>query len=178
MDITINEGSSLYGHEGYFNWKHRYLGSEIITASSGFSISANYRVMRYAEVLLLAAEAAVESGDNSSALNYINMVRERAELPALDEVTLEDIKKEKRLELAFEQVRYQDLIRWGDAAVALGNQYQKIPVFYGLADDGSFDVQYPYENSRYGFQSGRNELLPIPEHEINVNQNITQNPGW
>jgi SusD family. len=170
--VTINAGTSLYGHEGYFNWKWRFVGSEVIPNSYGLATDNNYRMMRYAEVLLLAAEACLQSGDQASALKYINQIRTRAKLPSLTTVTLNDIKKEKRLELCVEMVRYQDLVRWGDAATALANRGKQVPVFNGTA------ISYPYTNETYGFKAGKNELLPFPEHEMGVNQNIKQNPGW
>jgi hypothetical protein len=128
--------------------------------------------MRYAEVLLLAAEACLQSGDQAGALNYINQIRTRAKLPNLTTVTLNDIKKEKRLELCMEMVRFQDLVRWGDAATALANRGKQVPVFNGAV------ISFPYTNDTYGFKTGKNELLPFPEHEMGVNQNLKQNPGW
>lgn len=177
MGIMLNPGSSLYGNEGYFNWKHRYLGSEVVVASFGFTTTANYRILRYAEVLLLAAEAAVKTGKNAEALSYVNEIRARAKLKALDQVSLEAVKREKRLELCFEGVRFQDLVRWGDTQY-LENQGAKVPTFTGLNSDGSHAVSYPYTNQTFGFKKGKNELLPFPEHEMNVNRNIKQNPGW
>ncbi|MCW0483970.1 RagB/SusD family nutrient uptake outer membrane protein [Gaoshiqia sediminis] len=176
--ITIRPGSKLYGHEGYFNWKLRYLGSEVIPNTWGFAGSNNYRFMRYAEVLLLASEACLLSGDKASALNYINQIRERAQLPNLANVTLDDIKNEKRLELCLEQVRFEDLVRWGDAGNVLAGRGAKIPTFAGLKDDGTYEVTYPFENTNYGFKPGKNELLPFPEHEMNVNKNLIQNTGY
>jgi len=170
--VTINPGASLYGHQGYFNWKWRFLGSEVVANSYGLSIHNNYRIMRYAEVLLLAAEACLQSGDQTGALNYINQIRTRAKLPVLTAVTLNDIKKEKRLELCVEQIRFQDLVRWGDAATVLANQGNKVPVFDGT------NITYPYTNESYGFKPGKHELLPFPEHEMGVNKNLKQNPGW
>jgi len=178
MGVYLNAGTSLYGNEGYFSWKNRFIGTEVITNSYGFCISSNYRIMRYAEVLLNAAEACLLSNDKTNALKYINKVRGRARLKALADVTLDDIKKEKRLELCSEMVRFQDLIRWGDAATALGSQGLNIPSFYGLNADYTNKVQNDYTNSVYGFKTGKNELLPFPEHEMNVNKNIEQNPGW
>jgi len=170
--VTINPGASLYGHEGYFDWKYRLLGSEVVENSYGFSSKTNFRVMRYAEVLLMAAEACLLSNDVSSALSYINQIRTRAQLGSLSTVTIDDIKKEKRLELWMEGTRFQDLVRWSDAATVLANQGQKVPIFDGT------NVTYPYTNTVYGFKAGKHELLPFPEHEMNVNKNIKQNPGW
>ena len=128
--------------------------------------------MRYAEVLLLASEACLQSGDQTGALNYINQIRTRAKLPLLTSLTLNDIKKEKQLELCVEQVRFQDLVRWGDAATVLANQGNKVPIFDGT------NITYPYTNDTYGFKAGKHELLPFPEHEMGVNKNLVQNPGW
>lgn len=172
VPVTINAGSSIYGHQGYFDWKWRFVGSEVIANSWGMATDNNYRLMRYAEVLLLAAEACLQSGDQTGALNYINQIRTRAKLPVLTAVTLNDIKREKQLELCIEQVRFQDLVRWGDAATVLGNQGNKVPVFDGTA------FSFPYTNATYGFKAGKHELLPFPEHEMGVNKNLVQNPGW
>jgi hypothetical protein len=178
MFITIKDGGRVYGNEGYFSWKQRFVASEAIAGTNGFAISANYRVMRYAEVLLLAAEACLQSGDDGNALTYINTVRNRAQLTLLGSVTLDDVKREKRLELCYEGVRYQDLLRWGDAVTVFAEKGKEIPVFLGLKEDFSFDVRYEYKNESYGFKEGKHDLLPFPEHEMNVNQNIAQNPNW
>lgn len=79
----------------------------------------------------------------------------------------EDIKKERRLELAFEDVRYQDLIRWGDAPIIFADQGKRIP-----KGNGTF-----FEFPEAGFKE-KNWLLPFPEEEINVNPLLEQNPGW
>ncbi len=171
--VPITIISPLYGNEGYLQWKHRMPSDEVITTSWGYSTHTNFRWMRYAEVLLLASEASLQSGDAASALIYINEVRSRARLNPLSNVTLDDIKKEKRLELCFEGCRYQDLVRWGDAATVLANQGKEIPA---LSADGS--VSIVVTNTQFGFKTGKHELLPFPEHEMNVNKNLKQNPGW
>ena len=86
--------------------------------------------MEYNDVLLMAAEAYNKTGDDAKALPLINQVRQRAKLPALTvtgNALFKAIKNERRLELAFEGVRYQDLIRWGDAAKVLANQGKEFP---------------------------------------------------
>ncbi|MEN6452830.1 MAG: RagB/SusD family nutrient uptake outer membrane protein [Prolixibacteraceae bacterium] len=67
---------------------------------------------RYAEILLIAAEAAMELENHSEAVNYINLIRERAGIQPLTAVTLNDIVRERRVELAFENHRFWDLKRW------------------------------------------------------------------
>ena len=129
------------------------------------------KVMRYAEVLLLAAEAQLQAGNSAKALDYINQIRIRAKEAPLTSVTLSDIKTEKRLELCNEAVRYQDLIRWGDAKSALADQGKQVPAFTGS------DVQWNWQNTKYGFQD-KNMLLPIPLKELEINPSMKQNPGW
>ena len=119
----------------------------------------------------LAAEANLQAGNTSKALEYINMVRARAKETPLTTVTLNDIKTEKRLELCNEGVRYQDLVRWGDAKTALGEQGKQVPAFTVSG------VQWNWQNTKYGFQD-KNMLLPIPLKELELNPNMHQNTGW
>lgn len=132
----------------------------------------NFRLMRYADVLLMAGEAynRKSAPDDVKALSYINQVRARAEMPPLTvtgDQLFEAIKLERRLELAFEFVRFQDLIRWGDAEKYLKDKGKLVP-----RGDGTY-----IEQPDAGFKE-RHWLLPFPEKEINVNPNIVQNPGW
>lgn len=86
----------------------------------------NIKIIRYADVLLMAAEAGNESGaaSPSEVLGYINQIRSRAGLGninTLDQSSLRDaIKQERRVELALEESRFYDLVRWGDASAILG----------------------------------------------------------
>ena len=169
----VSPGMAVYGCEGYFMFKNRSLKSDCIMDASyfqGFQYT-DRRIMRYAEVLLLAAEANLQAGQPDKALYDINQIRERAKETPLQSVTLDDIKTEKRLELCLESVRYQDLVRWGDAEAALGAQGKQIPNF------SSKGVTWDYTNSSYGFQN-KHKLLPIPLKEIELNPNIKQNDGW
>ncbi len=171
--VALNAGAELIGHEGYFNWKNRALKEDCVFDASYFQALQyiNLRVMRYAEVLLLAAEAHVMGGSKDKALSYINEIRERARLTPLTNVTLDDVKKEKRLELCMEFVRFQDLVRWGDGESALGDQGREVKKF---TVEGT---SVHSTNSVYGFQAKHN-LLPIPRKEIELNPNMEQNQGW
>ena len=77
--------------------------------------SANWPVFRYADVLLMLAEALLEQGNAGEALVYVNEVRARAGLDALGALTEEALRQERRVELAFENHRWFDLVRWGVA---------------------------------------------------------------
>ncbi len=178
--LKITDGKFLYGCEGYMSWKFRNSPRSHVEGTwAGFYDNAV--VMRYAEVLLLASEAHLMNGDSESALRYLDEVRTRARLsPLSHSITLDDIKKEKRLELCGENLRFKDLVRWGDAYEALKNQGSYYPVFYGYKD-GTTEynvVNTASSSTDYGFKSGKHELLPIPQVEIEVNRAIKQNPGW
>lgn len=165
-------GNLPYGSYGCVRMKYGAYVAETQGEDYHTIAGTNYRITRYADVLLMAAEAynRKSSPDDSKAQEYINRVRSRVELPNLtstgDEL-FNDIKKERRLELAFEFVRYQDLIRWGDAEEVLKDAGKQIP-----RGDGTY-----YEFPDAGFKE-RHWLLPFPETEMNVNPNLTQNPGW
>jgi hypothetical protein len=104
----------------------------------------------------------------------VNRIRTRAQLPALSAITLDDIKTEKRLELCGEGQRFQDLLRWGEAADRLkdtGKDYPK------MEPNGA--VTYVSTGrSVYGFKTGKHEHLPYPYTEVMLNENIQQNPGY
>lgn len=170
--VKVQAGQYLAGHEGYFIWKTRLLKEDNVSpGTQPWFVWTNYRVMRYAEVLLLAAEAHVQGGDPAKALNYINQIRDRARLTPLGSVTLDDVKKEKRLELCLESVRFQDLVRWGDAETVLADQGGQVPAFTGS------ETKYMWSNPTYGFKA-KHKLLPIPRKEMELNPNMKQNEGW
>lgn len=122
----------------------------------------NIRVIRYAEVLLMNAEAANEQGQTAQALTSLNKVRARARdgqagvLPDVTTTDKEALRKaiwhERRVELAMEFDRYFDVIRQGRGAEVFG------PL---------------------GWKAGKNEVWPIPESEIALSSGVlTQNPGY
>ena len=139
----------------------------ISPTSSQWGWPTNERLLRYADVLLMYAEALVNGGGGDAlgqdADYYVNLVRTRAQLDPKSNVTMNDIKRERRLELAFEGHRWQDLVRWGDADAVL-NQF--------ITDDGVDQVISP-------FIKGRHEHYPIPQIEIQSSEGaLEQNPGY
>lgn len=171
--VDVQPGASVYGSEGYFFWKNQSLKEDCVVDQMFFQgvQFIDLKVMRYAEVLLMAAEAQLQAGNATKALEYVNQIRIRAKETPLVSVTLEDIKTEKRLELCNESVRYQDLVRWGDAKTAMGNQGKDVPAFT------TSGVQWNWHNDKYGFQD-KNMLLPIPLKELELNPNMQPNAGW
>ena len=110
MNIAVNTTTNKYASEGYFRLK--WLAStddEFVGYWCGNQ--SNTPVIRYADVLLMAAEACLQAGDQAGADEYLGRVRDRARLPRKSHVTLSDIKLERRLELAMEGTRFQDLKR-------------------------------------------------------------------
>ncbi len=134
------------------------------------------KMFRYADVLLLAAEVALEPEVNQpdKALEYVNMIRIRARnsgstgQPAdLTSVTLNDIIHERRVELAMEAHRFFDIVRWGIAYDRLNGTYRATDTLGGANGN-------PIE-----FLVGRNEFFPIPDEEIILSKGvINQNPGY
>ncbi|MBQ6577694.1 MAG: RagB/SusD family nutrient uptake outer membrane protein [Bacteroidales bacterium] len=168
------------GNEGYFNWKYTLTKDELYRDMPGFQIFnwRNFRIMRYAEVLLCAAEANLQAGNQAKADQYVNQVRSRAKLSPKTGVTLDDIKTEKRLELWGENLRWLDLVRWGDAEKVMGEQGHYVPSYSYDSVTGEEKVNpREFTNTVYGFKEKHNHL-PIPANEIQVNPNIKQNPGW
>lgn len=186
--LSILNGKSIYGCEGYFGLKLAARKSDEITPSLW---AKDCLMFRYAEVLLLAAEAElpIHGGNQAKVDQYINEIRTRAHVTKQPgNYTLKDIQKEKRLELCFEGSRFFDLVRWGLASNALAEKGKKIPSLYGLAngtDNGNpsfenvdgYNVKY-YETSSEGYKMVKNDFYPIPLKELNVNPYAKQHEGW
>jgi hypothetical protein len=166
-----NVVQEMYGHEGYFKWKDRKVEGEK-NPGGWMDSHNNIRIMRYPEVLLLAAEAHLEGG-GSQAANYVNRVRTRVGLTPKGTVTMDDIMLEKRLELCSESVRFQDMLRWG-IANKMVTQGTNTPWF---GANGMVRWQSYNSGEVAGFKK-RHWLLPFPQTELINNKSIIQNEGW
>jgi hypothetical protein len=126
----------------------------------------NYRMVRYADVLLMLAEALNEAnGPTSEVYDAINRVRARANIPALPsgmsrEQMRQAIRDERVRELAIEGHRHLDLRRWG----IMADRFLNNPQFR--------------ERAGMLFERNKNEILPIPQQDIDANPNLEQNPGY
>ena len=160
---TTPEGDAIpsSGDNPMYNQKSYVPFSQYV---SGFNEGAqqNVRVIRFADVLLMNAEAANETGNSGLALTSLNRVRARARganAAILPNVTATDkeglrnaIWKERQVELAMEFDRYFDVIRQGRAAAVFGPK---------------------------GWKAGKNEVWPVPQTEIDLSAGVlTQNPGY
>jgi len=147
----------------YFPFVSKYLHGPYTRPNN---TGENWPVFRYADALLLLAECLVQQNKNDDARPYLNEVRDRADLPDLDEATLENVLNERRHELAFENHRWTDLIRTGKAI--------KVMTAYGQNMKAQFD--FLPANS---FNVNENRLIyPIPYRETQVNPELDQNPGY
>ena len=93
MGINVKEGNTII-NEGYFMWKTRITAEQVPAAGSNFVDDANRQWMRYAEVLLCAAEAHFEAGNKGKADEYMNMIRTRAQAPTKSGYTIDEIRRE------------------------------------------------------------------------------------
>lgn len=151
-----NGSTYAVGHEhtGYYNRKYIARQGDLNTGDANLTNPNNYRAIRFADVLLMAAEAYNRGGiDNALAQSYVNRVRVRAglsEITVLGDELTEAIYQERRVELLGEGHQFFDLVRTGRAT-------QEID----------------------GFTSGKNELFPIPSIEIQLaGDRWAQNPGY
>ena len=175
MGVSVAAGSNII-NEGYFMWKWRITAEQCPAAGSGFVDDNNDRWMRYAEVLLCGAEAHAENGNAGKAAEYMNLIRARAQAPTQGSYTIDEIRREKRIELCGEGTRFQDLIRWEIAESKLKDQGAVCPFLNsnGTVEYRKFNGE---DSSKYGFKA-KHKLLPYPGVEIRLNPNIQQNPGW
>jgi starch-binding outer membrane protein, SusD/RagB family len=150
-NFDSSQGTRRAGWKKYQNYYKRIKENE----DSGI----NFKVMRYADVLLMKAECENEKagGSQATAVGYINEVRARAGVLALatslsKKAVFDALVHERKVELAGEQSRFDDVIRWGNAVTELAGS---------------------------GFAPNKNELWPIPNRETSSNPNIgANNPGW
>ncbi|WP_257667211.1 RagB/SusD family nutrient uptake outer membrane protein [Parapedobacter tibetensis] len=156
----------------------------------------DYPIIRYAEVLLTYAEALYELNQSITDADLdisINLLRARAGLPRLDNAFVlshgldmrEEIRRERRTELAMEGFRYWDLIRWKTAETelpkdVLGSYFFKDePGFLNAnpkLDPNNYILLQSAQNRR--FDPAKDYVWPLPVNELAFNPQLTQNPGW
>jgi hypothetical protein len=184
-----SRSGGLYGY--YVTLKQNVdpdLVGEYLIKSSFWATSMNRIVFRYADVLLMRAEALAQQNKTSEAISLVNQLRSRAATstqmigtyPAkygvklycknysgsyTKEQAMKIVKMERRLELAMESERFLDLVRWGDAATVLNSYY--------AVEKGKCNV---YEGA--AFTANKNEYLPIPYEQFSAaNGKYVQNCG-
>ena len=150
----------------------------------------NHRILRYADVLLMYAEACNELSDDTHAQAALNRVRNRAGLSPVSVTGNElrhAIRNERRLELAFEQNRLYDIRRWKDdngkpvIANLMGENgsFVKWNTDPATRDAMEWDNQGEASDKGKSFREDRDLLFPIPLYEVTMsNGSIEQNPNW
>jgi hypothetical protein len=141
-------------------------------------------MLRLAEIYLDYVEALNESDPaNPDILLYLNKIRERAGIPQYGDASLpvpggqsqmrDAIHKERRVELAFENVRYFDVRRWKEAITKFAGDFHGMDI--NATDEANFYKRVVFEQRVF---NQRHYLWPIPQAELNTNTKLIQNPGW
>ena len=171
----VRKDASVGPEGGYYNkttgtWvtlqpgtNQRYTVKYLCSTTVNNGSPADWKFIRYADVLLMLAEAMNENGKTAQAIPYLNMIRKRAGLSEFPTTmskteTFDAIEKERRIELCFEGHRWFDLIRWGKAYEVMINS--------GESQHGMVDFM---------------TLFPIPLRQVQLYNNkeiLPQNPGW
>lgn len=143
----------------------------------------NFSLYRYAEVLLIQAEALNEyDPGNPKIATAVNKIRTRANLPGIDsfltnqEKVRETIREERQHEFVAEHKRYFDILRWKIAEKVLNEPG------YGINKDENTAIgdytQEKFLGQNRSFDPSKHYLWPIPQNAIDNNPNLTQNPNW
>jgi len=149
---------------------------EVHLNPSGNYVTTNLNVplIRFAEILLLKSEALIMQGQNGD--GPLNQVRQRAGLAPKSGATIEDLKQERRVELAAEYAdRHLDLIRWGDAEEAYSKPATGRNHFNKTDPDSGFEVYEVWPGRTFNPQI--HNVWPIPPNTIAIS-GISQNEGW
>ncbi len=177
--IGIADITGLYGFGGYFAHKIVPWAEDNEKGWYGFK---NLTLFRYAEVLLMYAEACAMTNDNDG-LQYLQAIQDRAgSAHRSTTLTMDEVKNEKMFEMWIEGVRFPDMVRWGDTDGVVNNG-KNIPSTY----DAYFTkgepkhrlyVEFSNPNTgETGFKKGKHEYFPFPLDEISINPNLVQNPS-
>ncbi len=170
MRRTRNAGMATYDEVRDNLLNPTYFKKYANDTDDGFYTGNNISLMRYADLLLMHAEALNESGRNSEALDFVNQVRARSNAVALGAMSQADLRQqirhhERPIELSMEYtIRWFDLYRWSKSSVA------PEPISTVLTNH-----QQPFAEN---FVDGKHEIFPIPFFDISRNENLKQNPGY
>jgi hypothetical protein len=157
--------SLVFGYHSMFKKYQNYDQVNELAGSSGasnYTSSNNERALRYADVLLMLAEALTMQGKVTEAYPYVTQIRDRAKLAKLpngytSDQMMTEIMHQRMIEFARENQRFYDLKRWGKLKQEIANSDKVGKQFY---------------------VEGKYDYFPIPQNEINSNHLITQNPNW
>lgn len=177
--IGIKDPTGLYGFAGYFANKFVAWPEDNEKGWYGFK---NLTIFRYAEVLLMYAEACAQTNDPDG-LKYLQEIQRRAGSAHISTaLTLQEVKNEKSYEMWLEGVRFPDMVRWGDTD-GIVNNGKNIPT----TKDAFFSKNEPKHRlyvetanpnkSTTGFVKGKHEYFAYPFAATSINPNLKQNPS-
>lgn len=177
-ELSVLEDGDTHGPTGTDVWGggtvwYKYSDLYENSATAPESVT-NTRFLRYADVILMKAEVANKLGDDTSAIDYLNEIRDRFSLPLYGSAEMDSrgypvgtpaevfdaVVHERMVELCAEQQRFDDLVRWGLDAT---------------------ELELDNSGAQRGYESTIHKFIPIPQAEINVNENLSQadqNPGY
>ncbi len=196
-EVTNTDATNAYRSFSGYLWRKGVDLNDYQTTSVSGKSDLDVGIFRYAELLLIYAEAKIESGQlDESVYQAIDQIRERAKMPKLPRGLSQEklrtaLRYERKIELANDGLRWYDLRRWGIADEVM-NGYLYLnrnakpwtkSVLTGF--DESFSPIYNHsEATKYFttqeviYQQGKDEYWPIPQAEMDANPNMTQNPGY
>ena len=178
--------NGFFGRTYYMNWKFMSLnGIDVVPeVSSGASNQSNSKCARYAEALLLYAEACIGSSDAAKGKEALNQIQRRAEVPET-ELTLANVQEEKQYELWFESCRFHDVVRWGIADQVCGKDLDRYPeAFDAMSKLKEPEHRWyyvetkPYDGIPHQFIKGKHEYFPFPADVCAINPALHQLNGW
>ena len=167
---------------GYYMGKFVNEAQEI-NNDEAYASSQNYVIWRYAEVLLDYAEVMFRLGDTKTARGMVNDIRRRAHMDDLPSLTWDQLVNERRVELAFEEASYWDIMRWGIAEEKLNGESNPIKAMkVTVRETPQHMVSYAISNmdrfpSRVRSFTPMQYYLPIPWDDIRYH-GVEQNPEW
>lgn len=180
QDARPIDGATLTGY-----YLKKYVEESVDLSPTVNSTAYHHWILyRYAETLLNYAEAMNEAyGPNDpgsfslTALDALNQVRTRANMPAYSDLSQnefrEALQRERRVELAFEGHRFWDIRRW-----KIGGNTQKAIHGVDIELNGAGERVFTLKTVENRVWDDRMNLFPIPQQEVYINNELGQNPGW
>lgn len=181
VDITAygSSTSAAVSRTGY------YLGkfvdpTQAVNDNDTYASKQNYIIWRLAEAYLDYAEVCFRLGDTSTALDMVNRIRTRVHMDVLTALTWDDIVRERRVEMAFEETTYWDQLRWGTAERTFSGttnplKGMTITVRSGVTTYRTANInRFPARVRKF---DAKEYYFPIPWSEVRY-QGIEQNPDW
>ena len=200
----ISSANGLFSHGPYLEWKHmvyinppailtkgkKYPADNMATTGPA-SNHTNYGVARYAEALLLYAEACIGNDGDGSGLKALQAVQERSGSGKVSTaLTFNDVMEEKQYELWFEGCRFHDLVRWGNQGKVDLDQifnkskiHQEVPTlkdafFTKGESEHRLYTEYSSVPSGGVFEKGRHEYFPFPLDVTQLNDQLISYGAW